>query len=41
MSNMNEVAIKARIALLKTRQANNANIIRKLERKLLKCKETN
>ena len=38
---MNEVAIKARIALLKTRPANNENIIRKLERKLLKCKETN
>jgi uncharacterized protein YlaN (UPF0358 family) len=31
---MNEVAIKARIELLKTRPANNENIIRKLERKL-------
>jgi hypothetical protein len=31
---MNETAIKARIELLKTRPANNDNIIRKLERKL-------
>lgn len=38
---MNEVAIKARIALLKTRSTNNENIIRKLERRLRKCKETN
>ena len=31
---MNELAIMSRIALLKTRPANNENIIRKLERKL-------
>ena len=38
---MNEFAIKARIALLKTRSTNNESIIRKLERRLRKCKETN
>jgi len=31
---MNETAIKARIALLKTRPSNNDRIIAKLERKL-------
>lgn len=31
---MNELAIKTRIALLKTRPSNNEKIIRKLERRL-------
>jgi hypothetical protein len=37
---MNELAIKTRIALLKTRPSNNEKIIRKLERKLRRINNT-
>ena len=36
---MNELSITNRIILLKSRGKNNANIVRKLERKLKKIKE--